>query len=347
MIINPKLSIIVPVYNVEKYLPKCLDSLLNQKLRDIEIIIVDDGSPDSSGYIADRFADLDSRVRVVHKDNGGLGPARNTGIEYALGEYIGFVDSDDWVDPDMYLNLYESGVAEKADIVVGGFEIWSNGKKVKSASHPLAGRTIRGINNIERYRRLLFGRLPKDGLSEPWPVEVWTSIYSAGLIKKSNARFKNVLSEDTFFNIEIEKYAECITYVDFCGYRYRKDCQPSITNSLDSGTLARFTGLFQQLIVVSESDVEPDDALLRVRRKILDYARTFAYMVEKSNLKMGQKISLLSQLGETPEFIQNCRNYPTDGLSRYQSLFHQSLINRNYLVVLLMARAKLLLKGDG
>ena len=94
---KPKVSIIVPVYNVEKYLDRCMESLLNQTLKDIEIILVDDGSPDNCPQICDEYAKKDSRVKVVHKVNAGLGYARNSGLDVASGEYVAFVDSDDYV----------------------------------------------------------------------------------------------------------------------------------------------------------------------------------------------------------------------------------------------------------
>ena len=99
------ISVIVPVYKVEAYLPKCLDSILNQTFRNLEILLVDDGSPDNCGRICDAYAEKDRRIRVIHKENGGLSSARNAGLEAATGEYIGFVDSDDWIEPDMYARM--------------------------------------------------------------------------------------------------------------------------------------------------------------------------------------------------------------------------------------------------
>lgn len=101
----PKVSIIVPVYNVEKYLDRCMQSLLNQTLSDIEIIMVDDGSPDRCPQMCDEYAAKDRRVRVIHKENGGLGLARNTGLDAATGEYVAFVDSDDFTSVEAYENL--------------------------------------------------------------------------------------------------------------------------------------------------------------------------------------------------------------------------------------------------
>lgn len=105
---NYKVSIIVPVYNTEKYLKKCVESLIQQTLSDIQIILVDDGSKDASGRICDDFAAGDERIQVIHKVNGGVSSARNAGLEIAQGEYVGFVDADDWVEPEAMSELYRA-----------------------------------------------------------------------------------------------------------------------------------------------------------------------------------------------------------------------------------------------
>jgi len=116
----PKISIIVPVYNVEKYLEKCLDSILSQTFTDFEMLLIDDGSSDYSGKICDEYASRDERVIVIHQKNQGLGAARNTGIANARGEYIGFIDSDDYIEADMYEILYNNLLKEDADMSLCG-----------------------------------------------------------------------------------------------------------------------------------------------------------------------------------------------------------------------------------
>ena len=117
---EPKISVIVPVYKVEAYLRKCLDSIVNQTYRNLQIILVDDGSPDDCGKICDEYAAEDNRVEVVHQENGGLSAARNAGLALVTGDYIGFVDSDDWIEPDMYEYLLENALKYQADIAVCG-----------------------------------------------------------------------------------------------------------------------------------------------------------------------------------------------------------------------------------
>lgn len=114
------ISIIIPVYKVEKYLPRCIESVAAQTYKNIEIILVDDGSPDRCPEICDEYARKDSRLTVIHKENGGLSDARNAGIEAAHGRYIGFVDSDDYIHPDMYKELYTVLMEERAD----DFGLW-------------------------------------------------------------------------------------------------------------------------------------------------------------------------------------------------------------------------------
>lgn len=115
---TPKISVVVPVYKVETYLDTCVTSLVNQTFTDLEIVLVDDGSPDRSGELCDQWAKKDSRIRVIHKENGGLSDARNAGIQAARGDYIGLVDSDDFVDTDMYELLYTNLQKEQADVSV-------------------------------------------------------------------------------------------------------------------------------------------------------------------------------------------------------------------------------------
>ena len=120
------LSVIIPVYNTEKYLPRCLDSVINQTLREIEILCVDDGSTDSSPSVLQDYARRDPRIRVIRKENGGLVSARKAGIQEAKGTYIGYVDSDDWIEPEMYEKLYERAVRDQADMVSSGYFFQGN-----------------------------------------------------------------------------------------------------------------------------------------------------------------------------------------------------------------------------
>ena len=148
---KPLISVIVPVYNVEKYLPKCLDSLLAQTWQELEIIVVDDGSPDNSWDIMQEYARRDSRVRPIRQKNGGLSAARNAGVEAARGEWIGFLDSDDYVAPEMYERLYRAAAEQGAQMAVCSFTyVTPDGKPIPRTSPITKNEVLSGIQVMER-----------------------------------------------------------------------------------------------------------------------------------------------------------------------------------------------------
>lgn len=179
---------IVPVYKVEEYLQRCVESIVNQTYPYLEIILVDDGSPDSCGAICDALAREDSRIRVIHKENGGLSDARNAGIEIARGEYLGFVDSDDWIEPKMYELLLEMAISENVKLVCSGrYDYSAHTGEKKQGLCPAKREVISGEELVKRiftwqnidsaawdklYHRSLFReiRYPKGKINEDIPT---------------------------------------------------------------------------------------------------------------------------------------------------------------------------------
>lgn len=206
-----KVSVIVPIYNTGIYLNKCIESLLNQTLHDIEIILVDDGSIDESVDICDRYSLNDHRVKVIHKKNEGVSIARNTGIKKAKGEYIGFVDSDDWIEINMYENLYNFAKNEEADIVFCDAKTVYDDKENKLD-------TFTNLNKSQLLNR-------KD-ISARILVEmagaVWRGLYKKELLKNNNILFPVNLkfSEDRIFNLYAIGYSKKL-YYDKCSYYNR------------------------------------------------------------------------------------------------------------------------------
>lgn len=135
----PELSIIVPVYKVEKYLPKCIDSILAQTFRDFELILIDDGSPDNCGAISDEYAARDSRIKVIHQANAGVSAARNAGLDIASGTYLGFVDSDDWIEPEMYATMIATAKEKQVDVMVCGHSIYEENGNLQYTKMPTEG----------------------------------------------------------------------------------------------------------------------------------------------------------------------------------------------------------------
>lgn len=161
-----KISVIVPVYNVERYLKRCIESIINQTYKDLEIILVDDGSTDSSGNICDEYKKIDKRISVIHKKNGGLSDARNEGLKVVTGTYIAFVDSDDFLDLDMYEYMQKNIEKENADIVICGTKIdYDNGKIIVKSSKKLeefdTKRALIELNSFKTFDMSVWNKLYK------------------------------------------------------------------------------------------------------------------------------------------------------------------------------------------
>lgn len=341
-----KVSVIVPMYNVERYLQKCVDSLLAQTLKDIEIILVDDGSPDKCGAIADKYAATFENVKSYHRANGGLGPARNTGIEIAQGDYIGFVDSDDWVHPWMFERLYQAAIRSHADIAVGGFEEWTDGKLKNIKGHPFAGKVLTSVDEISLPRMLLYGRDANDKATTPYPVAVWTSIYRRSLFDERAVRFHDVLSEDVFFNLDIYRHAHRIAFIDSCGYCYRKDCQASITRTFSPEKADRYACFFSLLAQYALREDDSESCLRRACRKMVDYARSYVFMVEKSSFSINEKVKAVNSLTSKVEFKRYCADYPANSLPSVQALFHRLLVGGHERTALMLTRLRMIVRGE-
>lgn len=223
------ISIIIPVYNRINKLSASVKSVLKQTYKDIEIILVDDGSTDGSSELCDKLAFEDDRIKVIHQNNQGVAVARNTGILKASGDYIGFVDSDDLIEPQMYETMYKNLVENSVDLVVCGSKIGQYNKNTKLISNNINyhfDQLIIGRENIlTEILKLLTGSLMNP---------VWNKLYKVENIKKYNIKFpKNIpLGEDLLFNLQYYKTIESIKFLSECLYIY-------IIDEKD-GTLARY-----------------------------------------------------------------------------------------------------------
>lgn len=221
--IQPKVSVIVPIYNVEKYLDECMTSLLNQTLRDIEIIMVDDESPDNCPKICDDYASKDKRVKVVHKKNGGLGFARNSGLDVAKGEYVAFIDSDDFIDLNMMEHLYSVAKEYDADEVRCGIKFYVEGKF--SERHDVDKLTVfKGKEHVREFMLDVVGPLPECKRDVKYMMSSCCCIHSRKVIEDNNVRFlseRECLSEDLIWDVDLFSKMDCIVYVPECHYAYR------------------------------------------------------------------------------------------------------------------------------
>lgn len=209
---NPAVSIIVPVYNVAAYLPRCLDSLLSQTLADIEIIVVDDGSTDNSAEIVARYAQDDPRIIAIRQDNEGLSGARNTGLRIASGQYIGFVDSDDWAHPDMCRILRDRIRETDADLCACDFSMAYDDRTV-----PGILRCPETTIDIAEYG------IDTYWLDKTFSTAVWNKLYKRSIVDAHGIRFeskKEIFSEDVLFNLYYLLHTRTVASVSNTLYFY-------------------------------------------------------------------------------------------------------------------------------
>lgn len=205
---GPLISVIVPVYKVEPYLDKCISSTVNQTYRNLEIILVDDGSPDNCPAMCDAWAEKDSRIRVIHKTNGGLSDARNAAMAVATGELMAFVDSDDWIASDMYEHLYQRLAEDNSDIAACGVQmVWENG----ASSRMLTREGSRVLNQEEAMRAII----EESWLKQP----VCYKLYKTELVR--DILFpKGKYHEDVFWSYQAVGRAKKVSVSDHIGYYY-------------------------------------------------------------------------------------------------------------------------------
>ncbi|HEM2541092.1 TPA: glycosyltransferase [Streptococcus suis] len=215
-----KISIIVPIYNVEQYLSKCIDSIVNQTYKHIEILLVNDGSTDNSEEICLAYAKKDSRIRYYKKENGGLSDARNYGIERAKGEFLAFIDSDDFIDQEFIQRLYEAIVSENALVAVSGYD------RVDASGHFLKAETLPTNQAVLSGREVCKKLLEEDGHRF---VVAWNKLYKKELLE--GLRFeKGKIHEDEYFTYRLLYALEKVAVVQECLYHY-VDREDSITTS--------------------------------------------------------------------------------------------------------------------
>lgn len=243
-------SFIVPVYNVEKYLEECVNSLRQQTIKDIEIILVDDGSSDGSPAICDNFKKIDKRVKVIHKINGGLSDARNVGLNIAQGDYVIFIDSDDFWANEKNLEqlLVEFEKTPECDFI--GFNC--------SYYYPSLNKTVKWVKYASEIENPIS---PKDCITKlvesgTFPMSACLKIFKRSLLQNNIEFIKNIYSEDIPWFIELLKKTNCCKFVNLYIYMYRKEVSNSISSSF---SIKKFTDVFNSLKQGVSEDIKEWD----------------------------------------------------------------------------------------
>lgn len=228
----PLVSVIVPVYNTSPYLRRCLDSLLSQTLKDIEIICVNDGSTDESPQILDEYAKRDGRVRVIHQENSGVSAARNAALALVQSPYVGFVDSDDWVDAETYQAAAEYMQQDDVDLVCWGNCTWIDQNGLLHKSKKISPRQTRFSTVSFSREHVLNDQVKRDIINV-----VWNKLYHMGLIRQHLVVFPAAFHqfEDFVFNASYLAWCKKAYFINCCFYHHRSERQGSIMTDFSRG----------------------------------------------------------------------------------------------------------------
>lgn len=315
-----KISVIVPVYNVERYLERCVKSILEQSLKDIEIILIDDGSPDNCPAICDQYASQYKNVKVIHKENQGLGFARNSGMEMASGEYLAFVDSDDYIAPNSLKRLYEEAQKYHADTVIGLYNRVNNDGSIVRGQAPKKNITYSGHDQIlEHVLKNMLGS-PKEYYDDIYlMMSVWMGLYSRRIIKENNIRFpseRQYISEDLIFDLDYYPKCNCVRVSDI-NYYYYCENGASLTLSYRPDRLEKNKILFREIErKCKDIGLKADERLVR---SFLGRARQCIY----SEVKYRPAINAIKSISGIckDEMVQNAVSvYPLKYLTPKQKV---------------------------
>lgn len=352
---NPELSIIVPVYNIEKYLNKCIDSLLQQTLKTIEIILIDDGSTDNSGSICDEYAKRDNRIVVIHQENKGASYARNVGLKMAKGEWVTFVDSDDWVEENLYEIAMKELKENQPDIFI--FNYYNNypKKQLENKKAPLMDFIVknnevrklqlcildtRAIDMIRVYDIAIRKNTSFQYESKEWlgMSYLWNKIFKKKLIENNKLEislqeFKNVIYEDGLFCYKYFKSVTKAQYCSKCLYHHRR-IENSIMKSYNPQIIKISNKVLEEYFKEEKEQEKTELQAIYIRaiRNFRDIC--FLYLFNRKNKNTNkQKSTEFKKLVKQTLYQETLKNIDTSRLGKSYKYYCKYAKSANYILL--------------
>ena len=343
---TPKVSIVVPVYNTEQYLKPCVNSLMAQTLADVEIILVDDGSREPCARLCDELAQTDPRIRVIHKENAGPGLARNSGIEAARGEYVGFVDSDDYVDVTMYEALHAAAVQYDADLVVSGVSFVGGNTFSKSGEyvekHYFDHDTLFEKDELKQLTLGVVGALPHEPDDSRYGVSVCKNLFKRSVLCDNDIRFlseRRVMSEDALFMVDYSKCIHKAVGIPGAFYCYRRNDE-SFSKSYNPDRFEKVQAFLAELTVHIQDVLKEDEYRLYMDRLIQGYGRVVCSQeivhAREANIGYRALKRRLQMICEHETMVGALKQYPWYRLPKKQAAFAFAMKYRLYFLQKLM-----------
>lgn len=317
-----KISVIVPAYNVEKYIERCIESIIRQNLKEIEIIVIDDASTDNTGIIIQQKFGGDKRLRIIrHERNFGLGVARNTGLKHANGQYVFFIDSDDWISENALNKLYTIAIDERADIVACGIKLVFEDGSTKPY-HAVAFNT-RG--NVDGLNALLDGKIS---------VTAWNKLYRKEMLDKHNLLFPPIYHEDMIFAMEAVYYSKSFISISDELYNYYQTPQSITRSKLSEKHISSYIEIFKLMKdFIEKLKLDGNEENKELIRKLIRYQSVWTVynlknLYRQTDLSEREKILskvFIDQFDSSCYFIQGLLNYFMEENFRFATLYNKPL----------------------
>ncbi|MCD7873348.1 MAG: glycosyltransferase [Clostridiales bacterium] len=337
---NELISVIIPVYNVQDYLNRCLESVAGQTYKNLQIILIDDGSTDNCPEMCDKWAEKDSRITVIHKKNAGLGLARNSGLDVANGEYIAFIDSDDFIDKNAFSDMYYQAEKYKADLVMAGHFLYNTNDKTVSEVKLTDETKLLTGDDAKKISYKMIGSLP-DEKAAALGQSVWKNMYSAKIIKEYGIRFfseREFVSEDAVFHLQLVPEMQKIVLLDKSYYYYCKNGGDSLTSHFRISRFNEFKKLYLKEIDLLKCADFYTCGKIYLEFSFLGQIRFYLKQLSVCDLKCKRKIQIAKDV-VNDELIQKILSeYPYKKSPLKKRIFSFLVKNKLYRICLLAAK---------
>lgn len=332
----PKVSVIIPVYQVEKFLDRCIQSVIKQTLKDIEIILVDDGSPDKSPQICDEYAKQDNRILVIHQKNQGLGMARNTGLKYAKGEFIAFVDSDDFIDEKMYERLYETTKKYSLDTCFCGYQYYKDKAHINKSNEIKKFIILNDKYAINSFILNMVGPLPNYNKDTYFFPSVCRSIYSTEIIKRNGIKFiRKSRGEDLIFNISYLNKSNQIGFIPEYYYYYYINVN-SITHVYSWNDYREMIDSLNQTKDILDRLFPQELYLIHFQRYLFLILRVSISLFVTQKYSLKTRYNIINQCLKEPIFNSLFINYPYKRMDLIRRIFYKAAKNKRIVTLMLL-----------
>lgn len=341
MMDNCKVSVIVAIYNVEKYLERCLESLIHQSLNELEIILVDDGSKDKSSSICDNYAKKDNRIIVVHKKNQGLGMARNSGLELAKGEYIVFVDSDDFIEKNAYQEMYDMIKSENAEMLITNYYEYDTKNNIKKEMRTIHNtRSVEG-KEVKKLACQMVGYSPLEKNEDDIGMSVWKNMYSRKYIEENHIRFyseRDYVSEDAIFQLMAIPKMKKILLSTNCYYYYCQNDSQSLSSTFRESKFEEYKKLYEKEYELLKKNGIIETGKYYIATTFLGNIRAHIKQLSMSRYPKKKKKELIKKIQEDAVVQKVLEWYPYRRTSMKQKLFSIALKRAGTSLLLLFGK---------